>query len=88
MKLSNEDKQLIMSWGHKEEDLKQIERATGTTKTTYEVEGKKISLNEALEILGREQYLSGICRSTFHWSACRENEKNQTVYFNSSKLFK
>lgn len=35
MKLTKEDKALLTAWGHKEEDLKQIERAT--TKTTYEL---------------------------------------------------
>ena len=90
MKLTKEDKALLTAWGHKEEDLKQIERAT--TKTTYELSSGginrgKISLTEVLDILGREKYLSGISRSAFHWSACRENEKGQRVYFDSSKLF-
>jgi len=88
MKFTKEDKELLKSWGHREEDLNQLERATGTTKTTYEMNGKKISIDEAIEILGRETYLSGISRSAFHWSACRENEKGQRVYFDSSKLFK
>lgn len=86
MKLTSKDKELLTEWGHREEDLNQIERAT--TKTTYETNGKKISVNEALDVLGRETYLSGISRSAFHWSSCRENEKGQMVYFDSSKLFK
>jgi hypothetical protein len=47
---------------------------------------KKISQEKALEILGREEYLSGISRSAFHWSAVRDNN-GETVYFDSSKLF-
>ena len=86
MKLTHEGKELLTEWGHKEENFNQIERAT--TKTTYEMNGNKISANKALEILGRETYLSGISRSAFHWSACRDNGKGQTVYFDSSKLFK
>jgi hypothetical protein len=86
MKLTNKDKEMLINWGYKEEDLNQIERAT--TKTTYEMNGKKISINEALNVLGRETFLSGISRSAFHWSAGREDGKGQTVYFNSSKLFK
>lgn len=90
MKLTKEDKALLTAWGHKEEDLKQIERAT--TKTTYKlssggVSKGKISLTETLDILGRETYLSGISRSAFHWTACRQNENGQTVLFDSSKLF-
>ena len=85
MKLTSEDKKILKNWGYKSSDFKQIERAT--SKTEYELNDEKITLTEALEVLGREEYLSGIARSAFHWSACRENEKGQTVYFNSSKLF-
>lgn len=94
MKLTNEDRSLLLEWGHLHEDFDQIERAFGKTKTTYEqfVEGdknseKKITREEALELLGREVYLSGISRSAFHWSAVRTNEQGQSVYFDSSKLF-
>lgn len=85
MKLTSEDKKMLTNWGHKSSDFKQIERATNKTK--YELNGDRISLTEALGVLGRETYLSGISRSAFHWSACRENEKGQTVHFDSSKLF-
>jgi hypothetical protein len=86
MKLTSGDKELLIKWGHNEEDLNQIEEAI--TKTVYEMNGKKITIDKAIDILGRETYLSGISRSAFHWSACRENEKGQEIYFDSSKLFK
>ena len=86
MKLTKEDKELLLKWGHRKEDLDQIEKAT--TKTEYELENEKITLTEVLQVLDRETYLSGISRSTFHWSACRQNDKGQQVYFDSSKLFK
>ena len=86
MKLTKEDKELLLKWGHRKEDLNQIEKAT--TKTEYELEDEKITLTEVLQVLDRETYLSGISRSAFHWSACRENEKGQKIYFDSSKLFK
>lgn len=91
MRLTEKDKQLLKEWGYSEDDLRQIEKAIQKTKTTYETYElnniKKITRDEAIEILGRETYLSGICRSAFHRSACRESEKGQRVYFNSSKLF-
>jgi hypothetical protein len=86
MKLKREDKELLIEWGYKEEDLNQIEEAT--TKTTYEMNGKKVSQKKALEILGERQYLSGISRSAFHRSAVRNNINGELVYFDSSKLFK
>jgi hypothetical protein len=85
MKLTSEDKALLTKWGHKETDFNQIERAT--TKTEYELNNERIPLTEVLNTLGRKTYLSGISRSAFHYSACRENEKGQKVYFDSSKLF-
>jgi hypothetical protein len=86
MKLTSEDKKLLTEWGYPEEDFNQIERAT--TKTTYESNRNKVTADEAINILGREDYLSGIARSAFHWSACRESKTGQTVYFDSSRLFK
>ena len=88
MKLTSEDKKVLIEWGHREEDLKQIEEATAKTKTVCEMNGEKISREKAIEILGRKEYLSGISRSAFHWSAGRDNEKGETVSFDSSKLFK
>jgi len=86
MKLTNGDKKVLKENGFKDEDMNQIERAT--IKTVYEMNGEKISQKKALEILGRKEYLSGISRSAFHWSAGRDNEKGETVSFDSSKLFK
>jgi len=85
MKLTSEDKKILTKWGYLEEDFKQIERAT--TKTEYELDEERITLTEVLEILDRETYLSGISRSAFHWSCCRQNDKGKTVYFDSSKMF-
>jgi hypothetical protein len=94
MKLTSEDKKLLIKWGFPESDFAQIEEAFAKTKTSYELlsddeknDDKKISREEALEILGRETYLSGIGRSAFHCTSVRENEKGQKVYFNSRKLF-
>jgi hypothetical protein len=88
MKLTNEDKQLLEKWGYPDSDFEQIEEALKTTITVYEMNNIKISRAKAIEILGREVWLSGVGRSAFHWSAYRENEEKQGVFFNSSRLFK
>ena len=87
MKLTNMDKKILCSWGHSEDDLKQIEEAT--RKTVYELNGKeRISCQEAIKLIGRKEFLSGISRSAFHWSASRHTEDgNNFVIFDSSKLF-
>lgn len=93
MKLTNQDKEYLKKLGHTSEDFAQIEKATG--KTTYtlcdEFTGKETLINteKALELLGRETYLSGISRSAFHWSALRETKTyGISIYFDSSRLFK
>lgn len=87
MKLTNKDKKTLRDWGHSEDDLKQIEEAI--RKTVYELNSKeKISCQEAIRLIGRKAFLSGISRSAFHWSASRYTEDgNSFVSFDSSKLF-
>lgn len=87
MKLLKSDKEILTKWGHDDKDIKQIEEAT--TKTTYKINYKeRISANKAVELLGRETYLSGISRSAFHRSASRNIVNgNDVVAFDSSKLF-
>lgn len=90
MKLTNEDKTLLLDWGYTEEDFAQIEEAFQKNKTKYKLGSTSISRDEALRLLGRRQYLSGIARSAFHYTAAREvpmSMSGEVVYFDSSKLF-
>ena len=88
MKLTNEDKGLLLDWGHTEKDFAQIEEAFQKSKTTYQMDGARITREKALELLGRRQYLAGIARSAFHFTATQETEAGKILYFDSSKLFK
>lgn len=87
MKLTKEDKEMLKSFGFFEEDLDQIELATSSRYTKYELDNKNISRDEVISLLGREVYLSGIARSAFHWSALRTTEDGKEIYFDSSNLF-
>lgn len=91
MKLTNEDKDLLLHWGYSEKDFTQIEEAFQKSKTKYTLGSFSISREEALRVLGRRQYLSGIARSAFHWTAVRcvpMSISNEVVFFDSSMLFK
>lgn len=91
MKLTNEDKALLLHWGYTEKDFAQIEEAFQKSKTNYELGDFRISREEAIRLLGRRQWLSGIARSAFHWTAAREvpmSMSGEVVYFDSSNLFK
>lgn len=95
MKLTKQDKELLSSWGEKPDDIAQIERASKSdilelklyNRETGQV--KRIGQKAAIQILGRETFLSGLNRAAFHWSACRETEDdNFIILFYCGKLFK
>lgn len=92
MKLTDSDKQILIDVGHLKDDLPQIEYATTKTKYTLDngKEKKKISLDEAIKLLGRRNFLISLGRSAFHWNTSREIEGNVStrVCFDSSALFR
>ena len=92
MKLTKADKEIIKEFGYEDKDFDQIERAIGKTKYSLSMVGngvEKISAKKAMEILGRRNFLSGICRSAFHWSSVRTpDDYSCKVFFDSSRLFR
>ena len=94
MKLTNKDKEILRQFGDEEADFEQIERAIGkTTYTLWSIKngknvGTKITAKKAIELLGREKFLSGISRSAFHWSAGQDTDDGREICFNSSRLFR
>ena len=86
MKLTENDNKRLLSWGFLEKDFVQIEEAT--RKTKYTLDDQVITQREALRVLGRKTYLSGISRSAFHYSASRTSEDGRNVLFDSSALFR
>lgn len=90
MKLTREDKTILKEIGVPDSDFSQIERAASKTNFEHYPKigvGWKISMDKAIELLGRKSFLSGLARSAFHWSAMRETENGDTIYFDSSKFF-
>lgn len=88
MKLSMADKTLLRCWGHQASDFPQIEAALRAQNTQYTLDGRTISREAAITVLGRRQFLSGIARSAFHMTAARKTEDGRTVLFDSSRLFR
>lgn len=90
--LTENDKKYLRECGYLDEDFPQIRVAFG--KTDYSIryidtnERKKISGSKAIELLGREMFLSGLGRSAFHWSAVRETPYGDLVQFSSNRLFR
>ena len=99
MEFTNDDKKYLLEkiyGGIKQtfdEDLRQIEDAADvTTYTLYKGDKKegRISRTKAIELCGREKWLSGLSRAAFHWTAMREvkGKENEYVGFDARRLFR
>lgn len=94
MKLTKTDKGYLRSIGYAECDFEQIEDVAKYIK--YEMFTKedesivtRITQKKAIEILGRNTFLSGLGRTAFHRSAVRYNDEGTIyVYFDGDKYFK
>lgn len=88
--LTEEDKALLLKWGYLKEDLPQIEEAANVS--TFTVDSRSATWETACNAIGRQEFLSGIGRSAFHFTSSREgtdgNGKGHKVSFNSSVLFR
>lgn len=95
MKLTNEDKELLAIWGNTKEHIAQIEEALN--KSTYVLmkaennnSMRKITAKDAIKLLGKKEFLSGLDRSAFHFTSVREipdTEGQYVVNFDSHVLF-
>ena len=88
MKFTVADKKILAELNVPEDDFDQIQDATKKRFTTYEIDGRRISIEKAIELLGMKNYLSGIARSAFHMTAVRLVGDGRTVLFDSHNLFK
>lgn len=83
--LTDEDKKILLSWGNREDELDQIELEANVCEYTQCYKSKpdrKITRDEAIKLLGRREFLSGIERTAFHWNCGRERG-NRYVHFES-----
>ena len=87
MKLTNKDKDYLISIGYLNEDFAVIENTSIRYELIINDVSIKISQKEIVKILGRNNFLTGIGRATFHNSAMRhiENIPNVFVYFEKIK---
>ena len=89
MKLSADDKQYLINCGYLEKDIPQIEKVISVIKYTEIKDGKRkrVPRKYVLENMERTEWLSGISRAAFHWTAMRETRNGTGIYFDASKFF-
>ena len=93
MKLTKRDKEFLRTEYYEDDkSIEQIERAI--SKTVFilcdqnQKALKKIGIRKVIELLGREEFLSGMDRSAFHWSSYRvAADEKYGIYFDSSASF-
>lgn len=91
MKLTKADRTYLREmYQEDEQSINQIERTISKTIFSLGAEGglRKISCKEAIEILGRELWLSGMRRSAFHMTCVRTIDGGIHVHFDSSRFWK
>lgn len=89
--LTEQDKSILLRWGHPESELKQIQDACNEVRITLTNErGKKrrITSKVADRVLGHEQFLSGISRAAFHCDATRVTPEGMGVHFDLSRWWR
>ncbi len=88
--LTKEDREMLLSMGYSKNDVIQINyvvarieirRIDGNTQQT-------ITSKDARALLGRERFLSGLGRSSFHYTATRTTPEGISVQFDASRVFK
>lgn len=93
MKLTNTDKNYLISIGYSNENLFDIENATKDMKYTLFFKNDenlpeiKITKKQVIGLLDRNDFLSGLGRATFHKTALRYIPKTSEVaiYFEYTK---
>jgi hypothetical protein len=77
MKLTNKDKDYLISIGYSDDELFDIEDATNNMKYTLFFENDeimteiKITKKQVIDMIGRNAFLSGLGRATLHRTAVR-----------------
>ena len=87
MELNKREIAQLKKWGNNDEDIRII--TTNLNKVIYETnKGRFISAESAKNILGWENWLSGIDRVIFHASCVRDNPKRNTIVYFSYKWWR
>lgn len=94
-KLTELEKQRLRDDGEDDDSIRQIEECALTKYTVYylyDISSKnlgRISRSKTIELLGRERFISGLHRSSFHFTSMRTSLDGKfEIIFDTSKYFK
>lgn len=81
-KLTDEDCRILKEMGNSDQDLQLIQRCFD--ENGFELTSRahrKISIKTAIKRIGKKEFLSGIERSLFHWSAGRGKHGDEVNFY-------
>lgn len=92
MKLTNKDKDLLIRMGYQNSDFSDIENSRFRYEMFWCTNGLhsdiQVSQKQAIKLLGREEFISGIARATYHDTAVRyikDFNDGCGIYFKNKK---
>lgn len=89
MRLTEDERLMLMQMGYPAEDFPQIREAALAKNTVYKLNGKKrITADDVVRMIGLHEYLSALARSAFHWNTTRDLPNGGYIEFDSSRMFK
>lgn len=85
-KLTKDERIILNQRGYSLTDIREIQRSI--KQTTYHlilpnVTDKPLTLSQVIDMMGREQWLEGLARSTFHTEAFRTGLNGERIRFYS-----
>lgn len=92
-KLTSKDKKILLDWGYTKQDFAQIEEAANKGKIEHVKKyftgeyTRTINPESARRYLKTKEFLSGLSRAAFHWTALRDITQGEYIYFDASPIF-
>ena len=92
MKLTNKDKDLLIKRGYQSFEMSEIENSRFSYEMFWNTNGLQsaiqVTQKQAIKLLGREEFISGIARATYHDTAVRyikDFSDGSGIYFKNKK---
>ena len=92
MKLTKKDKDLLIKRGYQSYEMAEIENSRFRYEMFWNTNGLQsaiqVTQKQAIKMLGREDFISGIARATYHDTAVRyikDDNNGSGIYFKNKK---
>lgn len=87
--LTKKDQEILMKAGYLIEDLAKIQAVMRVRDFVIfkDDNGKRVSREKVIKMLGRTDFLYGIGRAIFHWTTYKKDEKGKGINISARNLY-